>query len=135
MDGERLTPYLRRRCLALRLADRVALEGIIRESLTPSLRTEDKTLARLEVLSETMCAIGGLEVRQRTRKADYVRARTIFAFVARQEGISQNTIGNFLGIDHSTIHYLEVKMADVFKTPTAWGDYIELYNQFTSAIL
>lgn len=135
MDGERLTPYLRRRCLALRVMDRVALEAIIRESLTPSQRTEDKAVLRLECLAEAMCAINGIEVRQRTRKMEYVKARTIFAFVARQEGFSQTTIGDFLGINHSTIHYLEAKMGDAFKVPESWRDYIELYNQFTSAIL
>lgn len=42
MDCERLTPYLRRRCLALKVSDRVALVMIMTESLTPSLRTEDQ---------------------------------------------------------------------------------------------
>lgn len=135
MDCERLTPYLRRRCLALKASDRAALVRIMTESLTPSLRTEDQVKARLAQMGETMAALTGLEITRRCRRTEYMRARTIFAFTARQEGFTQESIGEYLGLDHSTIHNMEKRMGDAFDVPTCWPDYIELYNLFTTAIL
>lgn len=135
MDNERLTPYLRRRCLDLKVEDRVALVRIMTESLTQSVRTENQVNERLAQMGRTMAALTGLEITRRCRKAEYMRARTIFAFAARQEGITQQNIGDYLGLNHSTIHNMEKKMCDVFDVPACWPDYIELYNLFTTAIL
>lgn len=135
MDNARLTPYLRRRCLELPVSDRVALVGIMTESLTPSIRTEDQVERRLLQMRNTMQVLTGLDVTLRSRKSEYMRCRTIFAFTCRQEGLTQESIGKFLGLDHSTIHHLERRMADVFEVPSCWKDYIELYNLFTNAIL
>ena len=132
MDNKRLTPYLRRRCLALRAADRVALLSILRESLTASPRTETE---RLDSMAAAMASLTGLDIRRRVRQAEYVRARTIFAFTARQEGFAQLHIARFLGVNHATIHYMEKRMVDVFSLPEVYADYINLYNQFTNEIL
>lgn len=135
MDNERLTPYLRRRCLDLKVEDRVALVRIMTESLTQSVRTENQVNERLAQMGRTMAALTGLEITHRCRRTEYMRARTIFAFTARQEGITQQNIGDYLGLNHSTIHNMEKKMCDVFDVPSCWPDYIELYNLFTTAIL
>lgn len=135
MDSERLTPYLRRRCLALRIEDRVALLGALRESLTGSARTEADKATRLEHMVEVMEQLTGLELRRRTRMPDYVRARTVFAFTARQEGFSQKVTGAFLGQDHSTVVASEKRMRSAFAVPAMYADYINLYNDFTNAIL
>ena len=133
MDNERLTPYLRRRCLALRPEDRVALISVLRESLTESPRTKQEE--RLEVMAAALDALTGLDVRRRSRRPEYVRARTIFSFAARQEGFSQMAVARFIHQDHATIHYNEERMAFALENPAAFDDYIELYNLFTSAIL
>lgn len=116
------------------MADRVALAEIMRQSIVSHI-AEDERLERLETMAQAMADISGLDVKERTRKAEYIRARTIFAFVARQEGYSQTCIGAFLGINHSTIHHLEKRMESAFDLPEMWQDHIVLYNQFTSAIL
>ncbi len=135
MDSERLTPYLRRRVLALRTEDRVALLGVLRESLTDSPRTERDRGHRMAELARVMERLTGLEVCTRTRRRDYVRARDVFAFTARQEGISQKAVGAFLGLDHSSVNRCEARMKTAFSVPAAWGDYVSLYNKFTEAIL
>ena len=135
MDSERLTPYLRRRVLALRTEDRVALLGVLRESLTDSPRTERDRGHRMAELARVMARLTGLEVCTRTRRRDYVRARDVFAFTARQEGISQKAVWAFLGLDHSSVYRCEARMKAAFLVPATWGDYLELYNKFTEAIL
>lgn len=130
MDKQRLTPELRRQVLRLPAGDRVALMGAIRESLLPSDR-----LGRLEALGEVMNALTGLEIRHASRRADYVRARTVFAFAARQEAFTQSEVAGWLGLDHSTVHYLERRMAEALDYPTGFADYIELYNTYTSRII
>lgn len=135
MDSERLTPYLRRRCLALCIEDRVALLGALRESLTQSERTEKDARRRMQILARAMKGLTGLEVCLRTRNRDYVRARDVFAFTARQEGITQKAVGEFLGLDHSTVNRCEFRMKTAFTLPAIYEDYLSLYNKFTNAIL
>lgn len=132
MDNERLTPYLRRRCLALNVEDRVALLRSLQESLTDSARTDTD---RLDRLGEAMEGLTGFDVRTRTRLAEYVRARVVYAFTARMEGFSQMAVAKWLGLDHSTVHHLERRMNDALSMPSAFKDYVGLYNQFTSVIL
>lgn len=130
MDKQRLTPELRRQVLRLPAGDRVALMGALRESLLPENR-----VGRLDAMGEAMTALTGLEIRHASRRPDYVRARTIFAFAARQEDFSQLAVAKWLGLDHSSVHYLERRMADALEYPAVFADYIALYNKFTSVIL
>ena len=133
MEVERLTPYLRRRVMRLPIEERVVLHREILQSLeSPELVQTDVRLTRL---AEVMQAVSGLEVRERCRQADLVRARVVFIFVARAEGFSQCTIGRFLDLNHSTVCYMEKRMRDALSMPVAFQDYIALYNQFTTAIL
>ncbi len=133
MDVERLTPYLRRRVMHLSVEDRIILH---REILT-SIEHPDfvQTDVRLKRLADIMQVVSGCDVKNKTRQADTIRARVIFVFVSRAEGFSQCAIGAFLGLDHSTISYMEKKMRDALDMPVAYQDYIALYNQFTNAIL
>lgn len=119
--------------MRLPVYERVVLHREILKSLeSPELVQTD---VRLNRLAEDMQSLTGLDVRERSRKTDIVRARVVFVFVARAEGFSQATIGNFLGLDHSTVCCIEKKMRDALSFPAAYRDYIALYNQFTTAIL
>lgn len=133
MDVERLTPYLRRRVMRLPVEERVVLHREILASLeSPELVQTD---ARLSRLAEVMEAVSGCDVKEKTRQAEFIRARVVFIFVARAEGFSQCAIGAFLSMNHSTICYMEKKMRDALAMPVAFQDYIALYNQFITAIL
>ena len=133
MEVERLTPYLRRRVMRLPVEERVVLHREILQSLeSPELVQTD---VRLNRLAEVMQSVAGLDVRERRRQSDLVRARVVFVFVARAEGFSQCTIGRFLDLNHSTVCYMEKRMRDALALPVAFQDYIALYNQFTTAIL
>lgn len=119
--------------MRLTTADRVVLARDIQASLTApdGVQTE----ARLRHLAGVMKAVSGCDVMERSRRADIVRARVVFIFVARAEGFSQCTIGEFLSMNHSSVSFMESKMADALSLPVAYQDYIGLYNQFTNAIL
>lgn len=130
MDSERLTPYLRHRCLNLRVGDRVALVRALQASLAKAAKEN-----RLEDLARTMRKISGVDIRERCRRSDYVRARTVFSFVAIREGFAQNTVARFLGLNHATVHYQDKRMTRAFQFPAKWTDHIQLYNQFTTEIL
>ena len=76
-----------------------------------------------------------LDVLERNRRADYVRARVVLCFVAKQEGFSQHEVGKALGLNHSTVCYHEKVMNKALSLPGQYADYINLYNKFTNAIL
>lgn len=128
----RLTEYLRRRVLALPVEDRVALLTDIGGSIAVRTPRREK---RLTELRDAMLSISGIDVRDPRRFADHVRARAVFCFVARMEGFSLQAIGDELGMDHSSAHYLAKRMGDAFDAPSSWSDYIDLYNQFTNQTL
>lgn len=131
MDAERLTPYLRRRVLRLSAADRAVLVGELSRSLT----AETDSRRSMGLLAERMHRISGINVYERSRIAPVVQARSIFVYVCRLEGYSQNEIARELDMDHSTIHYLERRVRDAFAMPQVYHSDIELYNKYTSEIL
>lgn len=119
--------------MRLPVEERVVLHREILQSLeSPELVQTD---VRLNRLAEVMQSVAGLDVRERTRRSDFIRARVVFVFVARAEGFSQCAIGRFLDLNHSTVCYMEKRMRDALALPVAFQDYIALYNQFTTAIL
>lgn len=127
---DRLTPWLRRRTLALPLADRLALIEALRGSIVAGYETRDQ---RLHQLAAKMQAISGQDVRT-NRKPAAVNARYVFSLIATQEGFTQSEIGRFLGRDHSTVHYMLGQMGRAFELPHQYPDTIALYNQFVNAI-
>ena len=133
MEERRLTPYLRRRVLALPVEDRIALNHAISESLRPDAPdgTGDK---RLEALRSEMEAIAGVDLLDRCRDREHTEPRIVFAFVCRREGFSQSEIARFLGVDHSTVCYWERRMGEAFAFPRPYSDLMEIYNQFVNNI-
>lgn len=125
---QQLTPYLRRRVLTLPVADRVELMQAIGASI--AVPPQDDRLARLR---ETMEEMTG-ESLQGDRKAERVRARAVFCFVARREGFTLESIGKCLGTDHSTVHYLTKKVVNAFAMPKTWHDYLDTYDRYVKQL-
>lgn len=125
----RLTAQLRRRVLSLPVGERTILMGEILTSL------EDVHLApSLEAMGEVMESVSGIPFRERNRSLPYVRARAVFAACALEEGYTQREVGDYLGTNHCTVHYLGKKMAEAIEYPNLYQDYITLYNDYTKAI-
>lgn len=130
---DRLTPRLRRRVLALPLGDRLALQKDLARSLQES--TECQGFCRMETLRGKMQEVSGVDIHERTRLHNYVEARVVFAAVCRLEGFSQVEIAQYLGRDHSTICHGEKIFSNALAYPKTYPSLIELYNNFTNAIL
>lgn len=133
MDAEQLTPYLRRRVMRLSVADRTVLAGEIAQSLqSPEVTSAEQ---RIRALATVLNGLTGKDVLEKTRRAEIVEARMVLCYVCRMEGFSQHAIGEVLGLDHSTIHYLEKKMLVAFEYPRQYEGAVTLYNKLTNAIL
>lgn len=132
MDAKTLTPHLRRRVLALSAADRAVLAREIADSLADPRRGADNP--RLTYLFETMCSLTGLDISSPCRRADYVRARSVFIHVARCEGYSERRIAAYLGMNHSTVSFMSNRMPEAMEAPAQWPDYIALYDDFIKRI-
>ena len=128
--AERLTPYLLRRAIQLPLADKTALIGHLQASINAPVSPAE----RMAYLCRKMEAVSGVMVTHPSRTRDIVMARNIFAFVARREGYSQQTIGKFLGRDHSTVAFAEKRMREVFTYPSIYKDEIKLYNKSVESL-
>lgn len=129
--GRRLTPYFRRQVLELPLEDRLELIRDIERSLGDPQDGEERLAGLGTVLGE----LTGADLRERCRRKDLVRARAVFVAVARAEGYSQLCISRYLGLNHSTVCYLEKRMTEAFTMPGQFGDYIDLYNSFTQKLI
>lgn len=132
MASERLTPYLRRKVLDLPLADKVALYRDLSKSIHIP---EEKASKRMAVLRDRMLEQTGIDVLRRTRLAEVVEARTVFVCVCQLEGYAQTQIARFLGKDHSTVCHAYKTMRNAFDYPQQYPTLIDLYNNFTKAII
>ena len=128
--AERLTPYLLRRVRNLPLADKAALMGELRVAVGEPVKAEE----RLRHLAEKINEVSGLDVREDSSRRDIVIARTLFMFVARREGFTQETVGNFVGRDHATVWMAEKRMEDIFAYPRLYKNEITLYNKYIESL-
>lgn len=132
-DMERLTPYLHKQCLALPLADRLALVRILMRTIMAEPAGKDAT--RLDTIAQAVESLAGASVHEPRHIPAAVCARSVFAFVAEREGFRQTEIGRYMGRDHSSVHFMISRMAQALDHPEQWNDYITLYNNTLSAIL
>ena len=132
MDVVHLTPHLRRRVLKLNAEDRIALRHEIDRSLISPVNQRQE---RMESLVRIMGEIVQLDIRTRSRRTCFVRARCVLCVVLKMEGYNQHEIGETLGLNHSTISHCEKIMRKALEFPNIYPDYISLYNQYTNAIL
>mgnify|MGYP002508120520 CR=1 FL=1 len=128
--AKRLTPYLLRRALDLPLADKAALIGQLRASIT----LPEDPAERLRYLSDKMQQVAGVSIADGARTRKMLAARNIFVFVARQEGFTQERIGAFIGRDHATVCIAEKKMREVFTYPKSYIQEINLYNRYVESL-
>ena len=128
--AKRLTPYLLRRALDLPLADKAALIGQLRASIT----LPEDPAERLRYLSDKMQQVAGVSIADGARTRKMLAARNIFVFVARQEGFTQERIGAFIGRDHSTVCLSERMMRRAFAFPRAYYEEIKLYNRYVESL-
>lgn len=128
--------YIRQKLLTLPATERAELISILQHSLTDVGRptTDEQKVARMQHLSAVMTAVTGVDPRKQCRKTEYLVARAAFVTVARREGVSQTAIGDFLGLNHSSVCCVERTMRDAFEHPRWYPQFIETYNKFIEAL-
>lgn len=133
MVESKLTPYLRRRVLALPMEDRLALNRALSVSLRPDAPAEAGE-PRLDVLRSAMENIATVDLKDRCRDRAHTEPRIVFAFICRREGFSQGEIGKYLGVDHSTVCYWERRMGEALAYPASWQTLMNIYNKYITHI-
>lgn len=126
---------LRDRCLALPYLDRVSLCEELRSSIERETETGTQTKTnRGQELLGMMEEIMGEPIPLKSRKADYVWARTMVAYQLTREGITTTEAGRMLGKDHSTITFLKEKMEAALTYSYAYKDVVDIWKQFQKRI-
>lgn len=132
--AERLTPELRRQVLNLNAVDKAALVNDIRRSM-PHLAPGYYSPSALADMAFEMRNLVGFDIALRCRNVEMVNARTVFCFVARLQGYSQQAIADFLHQHRSTIAAAERRMYDALDMPCAYADVIRLHEEYLNRIL
>lgn len=131
-----MSTYIRQRLLMLSASERAELISTLERSLTESERptTAEQQAVRLGYLADVMQGVAGVDPRRQCRKTAYIVARAALVTIARREGFSQRVIGDFLGLNHSSVCCIERTMCAAFEHPRWYPQFIETYNKFTEAI-
>ena len=94
-----------------------------------------KSSIRSAELMKVMADVMGLNlISLFSRESGHVWARTMVAYQMIKEGYSTSEIGGQMLKNHSTITHLKNKMEDVFAMPQAYGDILEIWNEFQKQI-
>lgn len=115
---------------SLPLADKAALMGELRVAVGEPMKAEE----RMSRLADKMHEVSGVDVREDSSRRDVVIARTIFMFVLRREGFTQEAVGQFVGRDHATVWMAEKRMATIFAYPRMYRNEIMLYNKYIESL-
>ena len=115
---------LTRAALDAPLETRIALAWLLNKNLEAFglHKQADKMLG-------TMNELAGFNIAYRSRRAEYVRARCVYAFVAHNLGMNNSEVARQLGVTYTNVTYYCDIMEKAFTSPF-FPDYVELYNNF-----
>ena len=116
-------------CLQLPIEDRTELCNILQDSITRERKERPSFLKRM--MAEVL-RVDGLPVK--SRRAEFVWARSILAYQLVKEGMTTSEAGRFLGKDHATIIYMRRRVEDALMYPKQYTDAIYIWKQFQNKI-
>ena len=124
----RITEYLRRRCLALRVEDRADLAGMLLQSLENVPRLDQAaTLAEIRDIITEEYGVDILETRSRQEPIPYLRMSAMF--LARQLlPITQSEVARWMGVKPCTANYYEKTLKEALETPACNPGLIAIYK-------
>ena len=106
-------------CLQLPMEERVELCNHLQESITRERKERPTFLKRM--MAEVL---GVDDIPVKSRRAEFVWARSILAYQLVKEGMTASEAGRFLGKDHSTIIYMRRRVEDALMYPKQYTDVI-----------
>ena len=116
-------------CLQLPIEDRTQLCNILQESIARERKERPAFLKR--IMAEVL---GVDDIPVKSRRAEFVWARSILAYQLVKEGMTASEAGRFLGKDHSTIIYMRRRVEDALMYPKQYTDVIYIWKQFQKRI-
>lgn len=116
-------------CLQLPIEDRTKLCNTLQESITRERKERPAILYRM--MAEVL---GVDDIPVKSRRAEFVWARSILAYQLVKEGMTASEAGRFLGKDHSTIIYMRRRVEDALMYPKQYTDVIYIWKQFQNMI-
>lgn len=81
-----------------------------------------------------MCEIVGGDILDRSRKWDLVWGRNIVAYRLVKNGFSLSKVGEYLGMDHSTILHCKRQVERMLKAPCMYRMETEIWEMFNKKI-
>lgn len=121
-------------CLQLPMEERVELCNHLQDSITRE-RKMGIPLGRPAFLKRLMAEVLGVDdIPVKSRRAEFVWARSILAYQLVKEGMTASEAGRFLGKDHSTIIYMRRRVEDALMYPKQYTDVIYIWKQFQKRI-
>ena len=116
-------------CLQLPIEDRTELCNILQDSITRERKERPALLKRM--MAEVL---GVDDIPVKSRRAEFVWARSILAYQLVKEWMTAPEAGRFLGNDHSTIIYMRRRVEDALMYPKQYTDVIYIWKQFQKKI-
>ena len=116
-------------CLQLPIKDRTQLCNILQESIARERKERPAFLKRM--MAEVL---GVDDIPAKSRRAEFVWARSILAYQLVKEGMTASDAGRFLGKDHATIIYMRRRVEDALMYPKQYTDVIYIWKQFLKKI-
>ena len=121
-------------CLQLPMEERVELCNHLQESINRE-RKMGIPVERSAFLYRMMAEVLGVDdIPVKSRRAEFVWARSILAYQLVKEGMTASEAGRFLGKDHSTIIYMRRRVEDALMYPKQYTDVIYIWKQFQKRI-
>ena len=131
--AERLTEYMRRRCLALNPDDRAELAGMLLQSLEGESRIDkDGTLAARR---QAVLDAYGVDILKRGRSQPGADCKMVAAALALHLlPISQSEVARWMGVKPCTVNYYNRQVREALDMPVTnprlIAEYKTIYEQY-----
>lgn len=131
--AERLTEYMRRRCLALNTDDRADLAGMLLQSLEGESRIDkDGTLAAIR---QAVLDAYGVDVLKRGRSQPGADCKMVAAALALNLlPISQSEVARWMGVKPCTVNYYNRQVREALDMPVTnprlIAEYKTIFEQY-----
>ena len=79
---------------------------------------------------DVMRGVCGFDVRTRCRARDVVWARNMVCYQLLSDGFTETSVGRFVGLDHSTVHYIKGQVESMLQNPNYFRNEMAVWKKF-----
>lgn len=96
------------------------------------VETVDEAGARY---SSVMLRVSGVDVRMRSRLREVVWARNMVCYQLLSDGFTEASVGRFVGLNHSTVHYIKGQVESMLQNPNYFRNEMAVWKKFQEGIV